>query len=145
MTRGPLATDGLVGVELTNGWRIVDRIEAGKGGSGGNLSVGFLAINKENQKGFVKALDFGKVFGTADDQALENLEFLLDSFNYEKRLLMKCAERRMNRIVRLLDSGFLEVDHPGVRYPRVDYLICEVADGDVRKFLTHLKADCGVF
>ena len=131
----PLATDRLVGVELTNGWRIVDRIEIDQGRSGGNFSVGFLAGHDDGRQGFVKALDLGKVLSTNEDHALETLEFLLDSFNYERRLLLKCASRGMNRIVRLIDSGHLEINDTTLQYPRVDYLICEIADGDVRKFL----------
>ena len=139
MSDSPLATDRMVGIKLENGWQIVDRIEVDSDGTGSNFSVGFLAVNDEGQKGFIKALDFGKILGTEENQPLETLEFLVESFNYEKRLLTICGEHRMSRIVRLLGEGSIEIDQPDIKYPRVYYLICEVADGDVRKFINFSK------
>ena len=53
------------------------------------------------------------------------------AYNFERDLLFKCRDRRLNRIVLPLADGTIQL--PGTsRYESVSYLIFELAKGDIR-------------
>ena len=53
---------------------------------------------------------------------------------FERSVLHTCKVRRMDRVVQSIDFGHVVVDHSDLG--RVDYLILEIADCDVRSFLS---------
>ena len=60
------------------------------------------------------------------------------AYNFERDVLEKCKSNRLSRIVRILDSGTLSPqgeDPSGV----VQYLIFELANADIREFVTFRK------
>ena len=62
------------------------------------------------------------------------LAAMTEAYNFERDLLHKCHSHRLSRIVRVLDAGILPStagDPAGV----VQYLIFELADGDIRSFI----------
>jgi len=63
-----------------------------------------------------------------------DLEPLIKAFNFERDLLELCRKGRLSRIVSALDNGAITV--PGFPPPAtVQYIIFELADGDVRKLM----------
>ena len=66
---------------------------------------------------------------------------MIEAYNYERKLLKKCGQKRLSRIVDLLGDGAI---HPQEGEPPSDvvqYLIFELAKGDVRAIDIEKKID----
>lgn len=131
------AAHRLGGVELRDGWRVTQKLPSGKSGTGGIYSAYYIATNGE-QIGFLKAFDY-----SAHDQATNDkvalIQNLTTAFSYERHILSLCTERGIKGVVRLLSSGWVDVQGPA--YPRVEYLILELGEGgDCRMMLDSDKA-----
>ena len=87
----------------------------------------------DGRKGFLKALDYAKAFSQHKPVSIA-LQELTESINFEKYVLARCRDRRLDRIVISIADGTYIDGQPGV--DTVEYLIFELADGDVRK---HMK------
>jgi serine/threonine protein kinase len=57
-------------------------------------------------------------------------------FNFERDLLDTCRSHKMSRVVQLLTSGTVETV-PGDSHGVVQYIMFELADGDVRSYIDH--------
>lgn len=127
----------LAGLTLANGWVVQEMIERPPTATGGFFSVGYLATTRDGKKAFLKALDFTRAMSSADVPG--ELEAVTSAFNFERHLLRKCRDNRMSRVVTALDDGVVEV--AGAPFPlgRVNYLLFELADGDVRSFLDEVR------
>ena len=122
--------DMLDDTDLGNGWRVVGRPSPPEDSTGGNFSVGYLVEHEEGERGFLKAMDYVSRLQGDGDMARQ-LEAMTTAFNYERDVLEKCAG--ISRVVTAIEEGEYRVpDHP---VGRVQYLIFERADGDVRKYL----------
>lgn len=128
----------LVGRELEKGWRVVDLITRGKGATGAHFSIPYTVINKDGASGFLKALNFARALrGTG--QLVDDLKAFTDAYVFERDLLEHCRERKLTRVIRLLDYGEVIVPEAGP-LSRVPYLIFELADGDLREYQSKLDA-----
>jgi serine/threonine protein kinase len=119
----------LLGVTLDGGWLVTQRVVPASNGTGGNFSEGYLVENADGRKAFLKALDYSRAL-LAPDPA-RALQAITETFNFERDLLNRCKGRRMDRVVVALADGTHRVAGAadgGV----VQYLIFELADGDVR-------------
>jgi serine/threonine protein kinase len=67
------------------------------------------------------------------------LQALTASYIHERSLLQKCASERLSHVVLALDFGEVEVPGHGL-LSRVQYLILERAESDIRTHLTTLAA-----
>ena len=115
--------NSLVGLQLENGWKVVDYMPP-RNTTGGNFSIAFKASHETGKEGFVKVVDFRRAMASADPS--KALEPLIAEFEFERFLLEEC--RRVRGVVTAIDSGKVEVDG----YP-VQYLIFDLADGDLRQ------------
>src|SRR6185437_7605631 len=109
----PTPAELLAGLSLDGGWKVTERITAGPDATGGVFSVSYIVESAHSGRAFLKALDFSK------------------AFNFERDILQKCADRRMDRVVRAIGDGNVRTTATsggGV----VQYLIFELADRDVR-------------
>jgi eukaryotic-like serine/threonine-protein kinase len=123
----------LLGITLSTGWRVAEKIPRQPGSTGGHFSAGYIVKSTEGKTAFLKALDFSKAF-SSDDPA-RALQALTEAFNFERDLLIRCRDKRLDRVVVALEDGKITVDREnptGV----VQYIIFELAAGDVR---SHLK------
>lgn len=120
----------LVGSVLPSGWKVTERVERLDGQTGGAFSIGYLAQREgTDDVAFLKALDFSGALQEEDQ--LQAIEKSVAAFRFEQELLDVCEKRRMTKIVRALDSGYLKVDN--TQLGRVPYLLFEPAEGDIRK------------
>jgi hypothetical protein len=120
----------LKGVELPNGWTVIDVAQRKPNATGGNFSCGYITEHKDGQKGFLKALDYTKAL-----QAPNTAELLLamtNAYVFEKNLCEKCSQ--LSRIARAIDSGAIQAK-PSDPYSKVEYLIFELAEHDIRAHL----------
>ena len=133
--RRPKPAEMLEGVDLGNGWTVLRHLSLPKSHTGGFFSYGYVVEHEDGREGYLKALDFFDPLYYSEDPAGELLT-LTESFVYERELLKRCATGRLSRVVRSLDHGTVRVDGFGEGVvSTVQYLIFELAEGDVRSKL----------
>jgi serine/threonine protein kinase len=125
----------LVGRKLDGDWTVVEKVDRPPSATGGNFSVGYRVQHPDGSDAFLKALDYSKALHSV--RVAELLKDMIDSYEFERKVLDECERRRMSRIVRVLAAGAI-VD-PAFAHV-VNYLIFEPADGDVRGALDAMTA-----
>jgi eukaryotic-like serine/threonine-protein kinase len=133
---GPNAAELLVGSTLEGGWQVTERLPRRLGATGGNFSVGYRVEHPDGRRGFCKALDYAQALRQPDTP--EALRRATEEYIFERDLHRKCEEYRMTRILAALDDGQTVV--PDCPIGRVDYIIFELAECDVRRELD-IEAD----
>ena len=131
----PSPAELLEGKTLDNGWHVDQRIDRPDSATGGHFSTSYCVSGKRGRRGFLKAMDYRKAL-KADDPARE-LQAMTAAFNFERDILEKCRDRQLSRVVTVLDSGQVRPTN-GQLSDLVEYLIFELAAGDLRSFV---KAD----
>jgi serine/threonine protein kinase len=121
----------LKGIALPGGW-FADKELSGQSQTGGNFSYGYGVTHKDGRKAFLKALDYSGALRASD--APTALQALTTAYVFERNILQTCKDRRMDRVVHPIDFGNVMVDDTAVG--KVDYIILEAADCDVRSFLS---------
>lgn len=129
--------DDLQGKSI-NGWFVREKISS-KPSSGGNFSVGYIAVRGSGEEGFLKAMDFSPAFGAPNGAELINA--MTDAYLFEKELLYKCTKNRLKHVVKIIDAGQYELpfeqfpkDKPFYNIP-VYYLVFEKAENSVRNII----------
>jgi serine/threonine protein kinase len=133
------AASSLNGMTLTGGWEVVGHMDIPHDRTGGVFSVGYLVRKDDGHMAFCKAMDYSSAF--ADDVEDTELELrrLTDAYIFEREVAERCRDRKLNRVVRVLDYGRVRV--PGRDYGVVSYLIFELAQGDARDALDVVESD----
>jgi len=125
----------LKGKVLEGGWTVGEAIPIGKStidGSGGNFSVAYHVTGNKGQQAFLKALDYE--WAMKQPKVAKALNAMTTAYLFECEVLDKCRERHLDRVVHAYTSGTITIDEPAAEGV-VEYLIFELADGDVRKYL----------
>lgn len=125
----------LEGVTLNTGWIIDQKASRSPTGTGGSFSTGYLVHHPDGRKGFLKAMDYSVAFQSRDISKM--IELLARAYNFEVDICLKCKEARINRVVHAIEHGTYQPpgDGPTAVFLKVEYLIFEKADGDIRHFL----------
>jgi len=122
----------LEGLTLTGGWIVMRRIPLHKNATGGFFSSGYEVETAAGRKAFLKALDFTESLKASDPAAA--LAIVTEAFNFERRMLAICNERRLDRIVQAISDGKIDIEADGANPGGVvQYIIFELADGDIRR------------
>lgn len=121
--------ESLLGKKLDGDWEVVERVARRSNTTGGCFSVGYIVQASDGTRGFLKALDFTRIIGQRDPIAA--MKEMADAFVFERDVLERCKNRRMDRVVLAISDGTLNVEGFGP-YGVVQYLIFELADRDVR-------------
>ena len=119
----------LTGRTLNNGWTVEKLVPHSGPATGGHFSTSYVVRSATGHQAFLKAMDFTAAL-YADDPA-KHLEILASAYNFERRLLERCAGGRLSRIVGVLDAGTIRIE-PDNPNTTVQYLIFELALRDVR-------------
>ena len=128
----------LQGATPDGGWRVIGPLTPRAGKTGGNFSIGYIAERVDvdgiptGEEGFVKAIDFSRWADFAPD-LVDALLIMTQSFQFERDLVAECTRRNLRNVVRGVDHGVVEVGNGPLR--PVNFLVFEVADGDVRDHL----------
>ncbi len=112
-------------------WRVTEKVSVPKGGTGGMFSVGYVAANHAGDEYFLKATDVGLLRIDDGKSKFDRLRDALNIQGFEREMLDICTTTGMDRIVRAVDYGELEVVHHGVK-ELVFYIVFEKATGDIR-------------
>ena len=121
----------LEGLQLDGEWTVGPRVDLGADATGGNFSCCYNVTRRDGAKAFLKALDFSRALAAPDPARA--FEALTVAYNFERDLLTMCANRRMDRVVRAVGDGKVNVENRPEMV--VQYLIFEFADCDLRKQL----------
>ena len=125
----------LLGKVLDGNWRVVEMVPRSQNATGGRFSQCYIVESDTGGKAFLKALDYVEALASSD--AALALQAMTEAYNFERNLLNRCEERRMDRIVQGLASGSIQIG--GSANGVVQYLILELADGDVRNYLARFN------
>lgn len=123
--------ENLESVVLKNGWVVGSKLVKSKAGTGGAFSTGYFVTHPDGRVGFLKAMDYSRAFGAPD--FLDRMKSLADTYIFEREICVKCQAAGVTRVIHAIDHGFVEGS--GAPMTRVEYLIFERADCDVREFL----------
>jgi hypothetical protein len=122
----------LEGKALEGGWNVVNRLTRKPTATGGNFSTGYIVENADGRKGFLKAMDYTAAFQSANTAAA--LSAMTSAYLFEKNICAKCSSHHLRRVVHAIDSSFIQTDQ-GNPFSKVEYLIFELAKGDIRSHL----------
>ena len=135
-----VAAASLEGTELPGGWRVIrllrdrDQRLGAERLSGSTFSFGYEVKSVDGRTVFLKALDYHMAFRSP--RAPDVLATMTNRYVFERDLLHDlCRRHKLSRVVRVLEANGVDVDGP-FPIPHVDYLIFEMADGDVRAYLS---------
>jgi len=118
----------LAGKKLSNNWEVVSLITKHPEGTGGNFSYSYHVINTvTGEKAFLKALDFSRAL--KDENPLQMMGKLTGLFQFEQNVLEICRNKRLSRIINLIESGTVPAENGSI-IP-VPYFILELAAGDI--------------
>ncbi|HEV7745660.1 MAG TPA: protein kinase [Pyrinomonadaceae bacterium] len=125
----------LQGKVLEGAWAVGAPIPVGAqtvGGSGGNFSVAYEVVSQTGQKAFLKALDYS--WAMQQKEVARVLQQMTAAYIFECDVLNKCNEQGLRRVVHAITTGTVMIDEPNAEGV-VEYIIFELADGDVRNHL----------
>lgn len=128
----PTPAELLVGNLLPGGWKVEKKLQRSKNATGGNFSTSYLVCSSSGGKAFLKAMDYARALQAPQPSKI--LEEMTAAYNFERDLLEKCRSGNLSRIVRMLDYGTLR-DQDGSPISAVEYIIFELAEGDIRSFI----------
>ncbi len=135
------AADDLVGKTI-NGWFVKSKIQAAdpnQGETGGNFSICYI-VEKDSKQYFMKVLDYKKGLSKpipAGKTRADVLGRFLLEFDYEKKLSSYCNTKKASKVILYIDSGEISLDDYFI--PTVSYIVYEMANGNIRKFLDFSK------
>lgn len=125
----PTEKDNLLGLQLKDGWQVVEQVKKLPGETGGFFSTGYFVLSPTGQKCFLKAIDFSQARHQSDPARF--LQKLTEEFNFERDIL--AIGKSLSRVVTAITDGTVAVIHNGKSEP-VQYIILELADeGSLRK------------
>lgn len=125
----------LAGMTLKDGWKIESLIPRSAQQTGSAFSRGYIAVDTNGNKAFVKALDLTSAL--QEDDFIGALEKAIQAFKFEEELLHVCKSRRMSKVARAIVTGVAEVDNS--RLGRVPYVVFEPAEGDLRNAISTFR------
>jgi hypothetical protein len=110
------AAEKLEGCTLKDEWRVTKRLERDPNGTGGHFSQSYFVERTESnaegqqvrREGFLKAFDFQRAFEDGGD-TVKILQFLTNSYEYERGILEHCRGKRLSNVVVAIDHGESEV------------------------------------
>lgn len=130
------AVHALKGRTLKTGWKVIERAKSKPGSTGGNFSVCYI-VEKDGEIGFLKALNVLSFLRDDNPDLLGATTEMLNTFNFERELLKRCANKNFSKVSRLLEAEQENIQ--GFLVANVYYMIFEKAEGDVRNHINFTK------
>lgn len=128
------AVHDLVGKVLKTGWKVIEKANPRPGSTGGGFSVCYI-VEKEEKRGFLKALNILSFLRDDKSDVLDAMAEMLNTYNYEKEILKRCGDRNLSKVSKLLEAS--HENFPGYIAANVYYMIFERADSDVRNHVNY--------
>lgn len=132
----------LEGRDLGNGWKVGSRVIRAAGATGGTFSIGYVVEHDDKRVAFLKALNLPSAMSGAGE-FLDELNDVTSAYIFERDLFAECRDRKLTRVITLIDHGEVLIPEAGPFLSKVPYLIFEKADGDIRLYQAALdQIDC---
>lgn len=131
-TEAQAAAHRLLGLTLTENWKVIEKIERDARLTGGTYSACYIVENPKRRRAFLKAIDIQKVMATQLTTTADPAKILADTmarYTVERDLVKEC--RGKDRVVTGIADGQITID--GILVP---YLIFETAQSDIRATIT---------
>ena len=130
------AAESLEGLMINKKWKVIKKIAPKKLGSGGFFSVSYEVQDLEGNTAFLKALDFAAFFQirSGHSSLLDVINEMTDSYKFERDLLHRCKNKKLNKVSTILDEGEVRIPHIPI-INEVPFLVFEMADGDIRSII----------
>lgn len=123
----------LVGKIVGKKWFVEEKIESILGVTSTVATVGYFVRNSENkQKAFLKVIDMKTILDQPEFGS--DLRKLLNIANHEKEIMNVCINRKMNRVIQILDY-FEERIQGAEEYSGIIGIVMELAKGDTRQLV----------
>jgi serine/threonine protein kinase len=122
----------LLGRTLPGNWKVVKAVARKPTATGANFSVGYIVEQAGGRKAYLKAMDYTAAF--QQPNTAEFLRWMTDAYLFEKNVCQRCRDQYLKRVVHAIDHGTIQTD-PNSPFSKVEYLIFELADGDIRAHL----------
>jgi len=126
----------LLGAVLKDGWKVKDYINRPKNGTGGHFSESYIVESDKGERAFLKAMDYHKVMKSEDPA--KSIQPLVDAYNFERSILEQCKNKKLSKIIRLVDHGTIHLDETDP-FSAVQYIIFELAKGDIRNHIENFN------
>jgi serine/threonine protein kinase len=123
----------LLGLNLPGNWSVVQLVSRKPTATGGRFSTGWIVKNSDGRKGFLKAMDYTEAFHHPTMTA-ELLKGLTEAYLFERSICQRCRDYYLKRVVHAIDHGSIHAN-PNDPLSKVEYLIFELAEGDIRAHL----------
>ena len=139
----PTPAELLQGLTLDSGWYVEQLLTRDATQTGGTFSTAYRLSKPDGSSAFLKAMDYEAALSAPDPAA--QLKLLIDAYVFEREIVELCGERKLSRVVRAIGSGkVLSNAVPGSPSKVVQYLIFELATGDLRQTLSSML-ECPAF
>ena len=119
------------GTQLKDGWVVSEFIQPKEGDTGGNFSERYI-VKKDGQEAFLKAMDYHRAF-QPDVDTMKALNVLSSEYLFERELLEMCKDKKLSHVAHIIDFGSVYIGNESSHDTMVEYLIFELAEGDVRQ------------
>lgn len=116
------AANLLEGRRLQNGWIVVKKLKDFDLDS----YASYYLVEKDDQKGFLKAFDYSRASKHGCNSAEEILE-MLKAYKLERSILEKCNTKSYKNLISLIEAGEVKVPE-ATEYPDVNYIILEYSN-----------------
>jgi serine/threonine protein kinase len=132
----------LLGTTVDNGWVVVEVLPEPGSSAAPELTGGYFSLQciverpieaKKKERAFLKVIDPYKAAMMFAGDVMKGLKAATDAHAMETSILDVCKKAKLDRIVKVLQSGQLPPAEIG-RLPR-PYILFEMADGDLRKLV----------
>jgi serine/threonine protein kinase len=125
------AVHALEGKTLKTGWKVIEKAKNKPGSTGGSFSVCYY-VEKEGQLGFLKAINILS-FLNEDADLLNAMKEALNTYEFEKEILLRCNNKNLSKVSKLLEASF--ENFKGFLVANVYYMVFEKATSDVRNHI----------
>ena len=133
----PTPAELLQVLTLDSGWYVEQLLTRDATQTGGTFSTAYRLSKPDGSSAFLKAMDYEAALSAPDPAA--QLKLLIDAYVFEREIVELCGERKLSRVVRAIGSGkVLSNAVPGSPSKVVQYLIFELATGDLRQTLSSM-------
>ena len=124
----------LTGRTLPEGWMVTNYSLPPSEFSRGHNSVGYLVESFDGRIAFLKAVDYHE--SEPHQNVPDRLYEVSKAFRYERDLMKLCRDADLSGVAKLIDDGGIDLEDNNLD-SRVDYLIIERANKDIRPYVGH--------
>jgi serine/threonine protein kinase len=136
--------ENLIGQTIKGRWQVVERKNIdGRDTTGGYFSVPYRVIDiQTGGQAFMKVINLSKALLIYQQQGISTAEALhnvSDGHLFEVHLAEACKERKLRKIISVLDHGDIPADIPLLGPVGIPYIVFEYAECDAHSLLSSNK------